>query len=302
MRRQGGHYGGDSGSDGGAAAEMHQQHQNRKCDYYQRRHQEQQLLGKKEGAQHHNQWRWERDGAHVKLPQSAMSPTTLGNMEVFELQDGLIVIRETVKLNVKALIRACQIDWNPNLEDTRLLPRTLHVFLIAAFRNLAYNKLTSTTIIKFDFRSRKAGSKPLILDKVKDEKHLDPITKDGGWIRECHWRNKRILDDIMKLSKEQTDAEDAENARHKERVSSKATSIPKVAMEQYPTSRLSPNDPRVSNEGPSPFEEPNRAYNSDYHDSYRERGRFPGNARDHGYEPKDPYPRGRAYDTGSRYY
>ncbi|KAL3616047.1 hypothetical protein CASFOL_040341 [Castilleja foliolosa] len=79
-RRQGGRYGGDSGGGGlhaygGSAAQPHQQHQNSKSGYHQGRHQEQQTLGDKErDPQHDNQWRWERDGAQDKLPQTAMSP------------------------------------------------------------------------------------------------------------------------------------------------------------------------------------------------------------------------------------
>lgn len=76
-----------------------------------------------------------------------------------------------------------------------------------------------------------------------------------------------------------------------------------IVMEQYPTSGIShSSDPRGVNAGTASAGEPHRAYNSDSYDSYRERGRFPAGARDHGYEPKVPYPRGRAYDTGSRYY
>lgn len=60
-----------------------------------------------------------------------------------------------------------------------------------------------------------------------------------------------------------------------------------VVIEQYPTSGVGPS---------------NHHRGSDTYDTYRERGRFPGNTRDHGYEPKVPYPRGRSYDTSSRYY
>ncbi|KAL0369473.1 UNVERIFIED_CONTAM: hypothetical protein Sangu_0265400 [Sesamum angustifolium] len=180
---------------------------------------------------------------------------------------------------------------------------------------------------------------------------------------------QRFFDDVMKLSKEQIDAEDAENARHRELVGQRKGSGPsiteqkmpvecslggvslimclidvlidvqrinainaqyqeqlvalrarhagrreeflrrqsqarqqqyrQIVMEQYPPSGIAPSDPRGFN---AEAREPNRAYNSDSYDSYRDRGRFPGNARDHGYEPKIPYARGRAYDTGSRYY
>lgn len=56
------------------------------------------------------------------------------------------------------------------------------------------------------------------------------------------------------------------------------------------------------NTGSLPAGEPHQVHNSDYYDHYKERGRFPGNNRDHGFELKVPYPRGRSCDTGSRYY
>lgn len=78
-------------------------------------------------------------------------------------------------------------------------------------------------------------------------------------------------------------------------------------MEQYANSGIAPSDPtRGYNAGTTPADELHQAYNSDHYDSYRERGRFSGNARDHEFEHKVPYPRGRAYGpgsgTGSRYY
>ena len=45
-----------------------------------------------------------------------------------------------------------------------------------------------------------------------------------------------------------------------------------------------------------------RGYNSDKSDSYGERARFFGGAKDHGFEPRGSYPGGHVYDTGSRYY
>lgn len=48
--------------------------------------------------------------------------------------------------------------------------------------------------------------------------------------------------------------------------------------------------------------EARRGYETDQYDSYRERARFLGGSRDHGFEPRGPYPGGRVYDTGSRYY
>lgn len=72
MRRYRDDSGGGRDAYGSAAAQMnhHQQQQNR-SGYYQGRHQEQQ---EKDPNHHHNQWRWDRDGSHNKLPMNSMSP------------------------------------------------------------------------------------------------------------------------------------------------------------------------------------------------------------------------------------
>ncbi|KAI3450780.1 hypothetical protein Pfo_007445 [Paulownia fortunei] len=287
MRRQGGQYGGDSGGGdggnhaygGGASAQMHQQHQNSKSGYYQGRHQEQQPLGEKEGGQHNNQWRWERDGAQDKLPQTAMSPTA-----PFSEGQG----REAPR----SYYQSQRLDPRMPLE-------------------------------------RQGGRDPR---SQPHEEDMDIGYEDNRVLLTFEGLEQRFLDDIMKLSKEQTDAEDAENARHRERINAinaqyeeqlfalrtrhasrrddflqresqaRQQQYQQIVMEQYPTSGIGPSDPRGFNPGTASAGEPHRAYSSDSYDSYRERGRFPANARDHGYESKVPYPRGRAYDTGSRYY
>ncbi len=75
-------------------------------------------------------------------------------------------------------------------------------------------------------------------------------------------------------------------------------------MDQYPNSGMGPGDPQgYSGVATSAAAgEAQRGYNSDNFDSYRERARFLGGARDNGFEPRGSYPGGRVYDTGSRYY
>lgn len=73
-------------------------------------------------------------------------------------------------------------------------------------------------------------------------------------------------------------------------------------IDHYPKSGTSFGhaDPYSSS---APVGEGYRAYNSDRYDSYRERSRFLGGPRDHGFEPRGgQYPGGRVYDSGSRYY
>lgn len=65
-----------------------------------------------------------------------------------------------------------------------------------------------------------------------------------------------------------------------------------------------PRDPHGFNNANAPGVggEVQRGYSADHFDPYRERARFLGGGRDQGFEPRGPYPGGRVYDTGSRYY
>lgn len=139
---------------------------------------------------------------------------------------------------------------------------------------------------------------------------------------------QRFYDDILKLTKEQNDAEDAENARHRERVNAinaqyeeqlaalrvrhtnhrdeflrreshaRQQQYQQAAMEQqYTNSAVGFSEPHGYSGGES-----QRAYNVD---SYRDRPRFTGgnrDSRDPGFEPRGQYPGGRVYGSGSRYY
>ncbi|PSR95448.1 Pericentriolar material 1 protein [Actinidia chinensis var. chinensis] len=143
---------------------------------------------------------------------------------------------------------------------------------------------------------------------------------------------QRFLDDILKLSKEQSDAEDAENTRHRERINTinsqyqeqlaalrarhagrrdeylrreshaRQQQFQQAMMDNYPNSGMGTTDPHAYGAVADAAGEPHRAYNADQYDSYRERARFLGGNRDHGFENRGSYPGGRVYDTGSRYY
>lgn len=75
-------------------------------------------------------------------------------------------------------------------------------------------------------------------------------------------------------------------------------------MDRYPNSSMGPSELRGYGgvAASAAGGEGHRAYNTDQYESYRERARFLGGSRDHGFEPRGPYPGGRVYDTGSRYY
>lgn len=152
---------------------------------------------------------------------------------------------------------------------------------------------------------------------------------------------QKFMNDIKKLSKEQYDAEDAENARHRERINainaqfeeqlvalrarhagrredalrresqSRLVQYEQVGLDNYPnTNTACHSDPHgypTSGERQRPYNNNNNTNNNanNIYDSYRERSRFTGSGRDHGYESsRAHYPAGgRAYGTGgSRYY
>lgn len=75
-------------------------------------------------------------------------------------------------------------------------------------------------------------------------------------------------------------------------------------MDQYPKSGMGSSDPHGYSgiATSAAVAEAHRGYNTDDFDSYRERARFLGDAREHGLEPRGSYPGGRVYDTRSRYY
>lgn len=77
-----------------------------------------------------------------------------------------------------------------------------------------------------------------------------------------------------------------------------------LIRDPYPSSGMAPRDPHGFNNANAPGVggEVQRGYSADHFDPYRERARFLGGGRDQGFEPRGPYPGGRVYDTGSRYY
>ncbi|CAI9778301.1 unnamed protein product [Fraxinus pennsylvanica] len=251
MRRYRGDSGGGRGAYGSAAAQMNQQQQQNRSGYYQGRHQEQQ---EKDPNHHHNQWRWERDGGHNKLPMNSMSPhASLDEGQGYQAP------------------RSYYQDQRPEPQ----MPL------------------------------EKQSSDPRHQPRKED---MDIGYEDNRISQTFEGLEQRFLDDIMKLSKEQTDAEDVENARHQERINTiniqyqeqlaalrarhatrrnevlrresraRQQQYQQAAMDQYPNSHMGTSDP------------------------HGERSRFSGSARDQGFEPKVQYPGGRIYDTDSRHY
>lgn len=258
---------------------QHQQ-QHDQYGYYQGRRGEQLSIVEKDGDQHQNPWRWERDGGLAKLPQTPMSPTV-----PFSESQGHEAPRSYY-------------------QSQRVDPRIPS--------------------------EKQSGGNPR---SHPHEEDMDIGYEDNQAVQTFEILEQKFLNDIMKLSKEQTDAEDVENARHRARLNvinaqyeeqlaalrtrhtsrredflrresqARQQQYQQIAMEQQYAN--SGNPPRGYNVGNRPADqEPQRAYNSDHYDSYREqRDRYSGNAREHEFENKVPYPRGRAYGSGgSRYY
>ncbi|KAJ0702631.1 hypothetical protein HanPI659440_Chr14g0541911 [Helianthus annuus] len=150
---------------------------------------------------------------------------------------------------------------------------------------------------------------------------------------------QRFYDDIVKLTKEQNDAEDAEYARHRERVNAINAQYEEQlaalrarhtnrrdeflrresharqqqyqqAMEhhQYSSNPMGFSDPHhgysaaaAGGESQRPYNNNNNNSNIPHVDSYRDRPRFGGrDSRDPGFEPRGgQYPGGRGYGSGA---
>ncbi|XP_030456335.1 uncharacterized protein LOC115677326 [Syzygium oleosum] len=144
---------------------------------------------------------------------------------------------------------------------------------------------------------------------------------------------QKFLDDITKLAKELNDAEDAENVRHREKInainaqyqeqlsalrtrhasrrdeflrresSARQQQYQQALMAKYSNSGVGPRDPQGFGGIPSSATvgEAYGPYDADQYDSFEDRARFYGGARDR-LEPRGSYPGGRAYNTSSRFY
>ncbi|KAL6202621.1 hypothetical protein ACLB2K_026328 [Fragaria x ananassa] len=171
----------------------------------------------------------------------------------------------------------------------------------------------------------------------RSQPHIEDMDlgyKDKPSLQSFEDLEQKFIDDIRKLTKEQNDAEDAENARHREKIGTINTQYEEQlaslrcwhagrrddllrresngrqhqyqqsVMDRYPKSSMGSSDLHGYSgmTASATAGDARRSYETDQYDSYRERARFLGGSRDHGFEPRGPYPGGRVYDTGSRYY
>ncbi|KAA8539060.1 hypothetical protein F0562_025752 [Nyssa sinensis] len=141
---------------------------------------------------------------------------------------------------------------------------------------------------------------------------------------------QKFQDEIIKLLKEQSDAEDAENARHREKVieiitqyQEKLSSLrtrqasrieeflckesqahlhqyQEAGMGQHPPNNTGPIDPHGYSRAAAT--EAHRAYATGQFELYREQTPFLGGRRRQGTDARVPYPEGRVYNnTGARH-
>ncbi|KAJ6717436.1 hypothetical protein OIU79_005588 [Salix purpurea] len=146
---------------------------------------------------------------------------------------------------------------------------------------------------------------------------------------------RKFFDEVMKLAKEQSDAEDVENARHREKIieintryQEKLSALrvqqanrreeflhkeSQARLSQYQQSSTShyPNTGLQGTRGYSVAAaagstgggETHRGYASSQIESYRERPQYGAGGRAQGNEGRIPYPEGRVYNNaGTRYY
>lgn len=156
--------------------------------------------------------------------------------------------------------------------------------------------------------------------------------EDNPLLQTFEGLDKKFLNEIMKLVKEQTDAEDAENVRHREKIININTKYlekllalraqhatrreeflrkeSEARLHQYEESGISNYQSSALQDirgysgtmGAATGGEPNRSYVSGQFESYRERPQYMGSGRTQGAERRVPYPEGRVYNTGARYY
>lgn len=168
------------------------------------------------------------------------------------------------------------------------------------------------------------------------EQQMQPGYSDNSLPQSFEGLEQNFFEDIMKLAKEQQEAEDAENARHRERLSEISSQYQEkllairarqsahreeflraesqVRLQKYQQTNMNsyPNgaDPGMSyggygSLGPDPGMggEPHRPYGRGQYDSYRDRPHYPGPGGGRGrggYDTRGPYPGGRAYNSGGR--
>ncbi|KAK3005277.1 hypothetical protein RJ639_017545 [Escallonia herrerae] len=151
---------------------------------------------------------------------------------------------------------------------------------------------------------------PVLLKIWAVDVHLAKLWRqpeDDGWdsrvVSEIHGQEK-----IMTINAQYGEQLAALRTRHTNRRKeflrkeshARQQQYQQAAMDQYPNRGMDPGDPHGYSAAAAPGGEPH-PYSADQYDSYRERARYLGGARDR-FDPRGQHPGGRVYSTGSRYY
>ncbi|MBA0836047.1 hypothetical protein Goarm_008291, partial [Gossypium armourianum] len=268
------------------------------------------------------QWRWERDGSKKDLSHPATIIDIYLEVPLNAEPDVKFVLLEPVAGQVMLPFRVLVFAISDSLTGQVTDGSRTYFQGQRPDPNLSLEKQNA------DIRSRPHDENM----EVGYEHNLLPPTLEG--------LEKKFHDDIMKLAKEQNDAEDAENSRHREKINAinaqyqeqltalrarhanrrdeflrkeslvRQQQYQQAMMDYYPHSNMAPADSLPTGNNPHGYGsvagsaavgDGHRGYNSDNFDSYRERPRYLGAARDQGFEPRGSYQGGRAYDNSSRY-
>ncbi|XP_072975494.1 uncharacterized protein [Typha angustifolia] len=158
--------------------------------------------------------------------------------------------------------------------------------------------------------------------------------EDNTLLQTIEGLEQKFLHDILKLSKEQQEAEDVENARHRERLSeinlqyhekllvlrarqathreeflrkesqARHQQFQQARMSNYQNNVVSAEAHSFASSAPAAgaYGEAQRAYAGGHYESYGERPEFVRGGRGRGLQSRGQYPGARAYNSGGRYF
>ncbi|CAH2072209.1 unnamed protein product [Thlaspi arvense] len=290
-------------------------------------------------SQTEGQWRWERDGPNMSRPMA----TPIYN-------EGQSLLTASVFITI--VIR------NRNHRVMGLLPMLIskrnHIFCgilremrgILAFVEINRQGVDSSRTTYYrgqmDAQSgmEKQSSNPRA--QPQHQENPKPGYESNRGMQTFEGLEQKFMDDITRLAKDQIEAEDAEIARHREKINTINTRYEEqlaalrarhtgkreeimrkesqARQQQYKQQSMRmmdqyhPNAVSVMPSGhPQGYignaqdpaavgDAPSRSYGSDRFEAYGERARFQGGTRDHGFESRGQYPGGTNYDTVSRFY
>ncbi|KAK8641315.1 hypothetical protein V6N13_010728 [Hibiscus sabdariffa] len=239
------------------------------------------------------QWRWERDGSKVS---NSMTPKMFnedqgadGSRTYFQGQrpdPNMSLEKQNTDLRSQPHDENMEVGYEQNL-----LPPTLE----------GLEKKFHDDIMKLAENTRQRG-------QVTYMYALPFLSWQGNLLKKINAINAQYQEQLTAIRARHTDRRD--EFLQKESLV-REQQYQQAMMDYYSHGSVTPADamPTGNNlhgygsvAGSAAVRDGHRGYNSNNFDSYRERSRFLGGARDQGFEPRGSYLGRRAYDTGSRYY